>query len=216
MLFSSAKKATTLRKQRLKTLQDTAQDNRKEIERKLKEAKAVDQQLAQVLSDTHELTSSIQEKLASHLKITRNTLKNICHNVREGIVILDNEGKVIEANEAFIKMCIFGDELVGTNFKSLCMRTHPTADGKPFEIDSNFKGIAEDVFKNKKFAEPLLPEVVIEIHPEGVEPFKCTFAMTTLDNSPEHVDDVSFILFFRCLKRASDSRGTTGNQAYRS
>lgn len=203
MLFSTkATKARTLRKQQM---EENALSDRKVIENKLKDAKAVDQQLAQVLSDTKELTTSIQQKLSTRLKITKNTIKTIVRNVNEGIVILNSEGIVIESNSAFESTFTCGQCILGSDFKQICNVLNPLKeDGERFILTPNFKSLSQDVFDSKNFSTEIQPEIMLEVHPCSVESFKCTFSLAALDNAPEHVDDVSFILFFRCLKRSAD------------
>lgn len=203
MLFSTkATKARTLRKQQM---EETALSDRKVIENKLKDAKAVDQQLAKVLSDTRELTSSIQLKLSTRLKITKNTIKTIVRNVKEGIVILNSAGTVIESNSSFENTFTCGEGILGSDFKQICNILNPLKeDGERFILTPDFKFLSQSIFDSKNFATEIQPEIMLEVHPCNLDSFKCTFSLSVLDNAPEHVNDVSFILFFRCLKRSAD------------
>jgi len=205
MLFSgSAKKTKQLR---LKELEETAINNRKVIDGKMKEAKVVDQQLAKILSETRELTATISQKISSRLKITQKTLKTIVTSIKEGVVILDYIGTVIETNGVFEKTFLNTDKsILGMNFKELCGTLNPkTEDGEKYALTPNFTALSTDVFnRSDKAVKIIQPEIVLEVNPIEIEPFKCIFSLSKLDNDPETVDDVSYILFFKCLKRSAD------------
>lgn len=206
MIFSKAKSANK-RKLMIKSLEDSAFNNRKVIERMLNEAKDVDQQLAKVLSETRELTTSISQKISSRLKITQKTLKTMVMSIKEGIVILDYRGVVLETNGVFEKTFLNSDSsILNINFKELCGKLEPcTEDGKRFVLTPNFLDLSPAAFNREDKAVMVIqPEIILEVHPKESEPFKCIFSLSILDNDPENVDDVSFILFFKCLKRSAD------------
>lgn len=197
LLFSSNTKKTN-QKLRLKSLEDNALKNRKEIESKLKEAKIVDQQLDQVLLDTKKLTASIQQRLSNRLKITQKTIKTICSNMSQGVVILDYLGHAVEINNSFKRM--FAINTVDFNFHKICNTLNPlTIDGKKFSTNLNFEIESDIAFKSKTFDLILQPKIELEVHPKDKEPFKCILEISVLDNNPETMEDVSFIIFCKRL-----------------
>jgi transcriptional regulator with PAS, ATPase and Fis domain len=202
MLFSRSAKT---RKLRMKSMEESHVNNRTVIEGKLKAANVVDEQLDSVLAETKALTTDIQHKLSTKLKITRNTIKTIVHSVKEAIVILDNKGTVIESNSAFEDAFTCSRRMIGLNFKEICKVLNPTTeDGKKYELTPDFNSLSQSIFDTKNFKTDIQPEIMLDVNPCHFDSFKCLFSLSILDNEPEHVSDISFILFFKCLKRATD------------
>lgn len=203
MLFLSRK--TNQRKQRLKDMQDSALLIRNDIDKKFKDTKIVEQQLADVIEETKKLTTSIQNKLSSRLKITRSTLNSVCKNLKDGVVIVDHLGKVLETNLSFEKSFLMKkDDVIGSDFKVMCKKLHAVKkDGEHFEIKQTFEEMSKlviDRIKDGSGSMIMQPETALEVHLSDDEAFKCTMTITTLDNDPVCIEDVSFILFFNCWR----------------
>ena len=203
MIFSNIKtKSSKQRQIRKMEFENTINSNNEIIQNRLKEALVVDKQLAQVISDTKELTTQIQAKLDSKLKITRSTLKSLCHNIREGMIISNYLGKVIETNKAFEDSFSLNDSAVGMNFIQICEKLNPmNEDGTKYELTQDFKALSKTIFKFKHFNAVIQSELVVEICMPGKNPFKCMFSVSVLDNSPERVEDICYVLFFKCFNR---------------
>jgi len=191
---------------RMKALEDAATINRKIIDGKLKEASIIDQQLTNLLNDTKTLTKTVREKLSGRLKINSKTLKSICRRINEGVVILNSDGIVLEANKAFEDLFLDGESIVNSKFKSICSKLEPTTeDGKKYSLTPNFKQLAQRIFDSKDFTTPIQAEISLFVNQKNhPEQSKCIFSLSVLDNDPTEVDDVTFMLFFKCLNRSSD------------
>ena len=213
------------KQQYLKELSETGARIRAEIDKKMNEVKAVDQQLNEAITDTKKLTHDITAKLNTRLKITRNSLKSIMRNLRDGIVMLDYSGRVIEMNLASFK--VKKDQFIGLDFNDLAANMGMTVDGDCLHIKSCFfEDLSIHIFdKSCKHADtdcdcsdcPVpLEELEQYLHttislPESVklktgsgEHVKCSLNFKIFDNSPSNVQDVTYVLFFKCLQRASD------------
>lgn len=191
---------------RKKALEDEATVNRKIIEGKLKEVGVIDQQLTNLLNDTKTLTKTVREKISGRLKINSKALKSICRRINEGVVILNSDGVVLEANKAFEDLFLDGESIVNSKFESICTKLNPTnADGEKFTLSPNFKQLAQKIFNSKDFSTSIQPEISLFVNQKNnPEQSKCIFSLTVLDNDPAEVDDITFMLFFKCLNRSSD------------
>jgi transcriptional regulator with PAS, ATPase and Fis domain len=191
---------------RMKALEDAATINRKIIDGKLKEASIIDQQLTNLLNDTKTLTKTVREKLSGRLKINSKTLKSICRRINEGVVILNSDGVVLEANKAFEDLFLDGNSIINNEFKSICDKLQPTNEyGEKFSLSPNFKELARSIFDSKDFITPIQPEISLFVNQkDSSEQSKCIFSLTVLDNDPNEVEDVTFMLFFKCLMRSTD------------
>ena len=229
-MFFSTKRATQRKQRIVQKVEEVTSPNRAAVKAKFLEVEAVDKQLAQVISDTKSLTSSIQDKLSTHLKITRKTLKSICQNLKEGVILVDYAGKAIEVNHSYEKM--FGatrEQVIGVDFTMITERLRAKKlNGENLMLTSNFfaalsKNInyrinceldcdicttryclqsIEDQFKGAFNPQT---EVQIMVHPSNHEkPIKVAFSFSVLDNDPIHTEDVTYILFFKILRRAED------------
>ena len=90
MFFFKKKSKLELKQQ----VTDLTSRNRKAVEEKLNELISVDAQLSQLINETKNMTLSLREKLGGYLKITRNTIKSICQNLREGVVLIDYQAPI--------------------------------------------------------------------------------------------------------------------------
>jgi hypothetical protein len=216
------------RQQRLKELEDSAKLIRAEIDKKLAEVKAVDKQLADVLTDTQHLTHSIQQKLNMRLKITRNSLKTIMHSLRDGIVILDYSGNVVEMNLASFKITD-KDHFIGKSFNELAQELEITLPGDvPFQVDPKFfEEFSTYIFEktcpslscDEDCANCVYPLSELEAYlkakirlPNSTKikirhdsTTNCNVNFKIFDNSPEDIRDVSYVLFFKRMQRIGDS-----------
>jgi hypothetical protein len=225
MIFLGITKSSKLRGDNLKQLKEAALITRNEIEKKLKDTKIIDQELAQIISDTKQLTTAINQKISTRLKITNKTLKSICHSLQDGVIIVDNKGLIVEANASFEKLFLVNKaEILGANLKELCARLDALKDGCKFEL-VDFNVISTIALehsisrKNKECSKNCGPctkncdvsamvnlNVGLEVHPAGAKSFICDVAITALDNDPEKLEDVNFILFFKCQEAPKRER----------
>lgn len=213
------------RRQRLDQVNDVAASNRAVIKARLQEVTAVDQQLFQVVSETKTLTNSIKDKLSTHLKITRNTLKSICQNLKEGVILVDYTGSVIEVNNSCERtFSLTKEAMLGKSFSQICDKLNAIKeDGGEIHLTQNFFNslstniftrinckrdcktcTAPDCLKNVEdyFKGEFNPqiEVMLRLQPPGYEKsVKCSFSFSVLDNDPESVEDITYILFFKIL-----------------
>jgi hypothetical protein len=215
-------------RKRLAQVKESSKLERGSICDRFQQVKDVDDQLAQIITDTRNLTSSIQEKLSGRLKITKNTIKSICQNLREGVVIVNYEGKVIEVNTAYEKSFIVErDAMIGMDFSEVIkQQAAAEADGSKLALTKEFfKNMSKSVFNRldcKKdcdicttrcdqtyFDGTFNPqnEAVISMKPTGKKPHMVAFSFSILDNEPESEEQVSYILFFKNLQRADDYTG---------
>lgn len=174
--------------------EDNRQKNRLAIDNKLKEINDIDIQLSKVISDTKELTHLIQEKLSMRLKITPKTIKTIVTNIREGIIILNSVGDIIEINDYFIKKYSFKSNM---NFKDICKDLKCTHDDKPFKLLIDFEDMSKKIFNMKNESNIIQDEILITIDKIDNLPFDCLFSMKVLDNDPIDKKDVCYIMFFK-------------------
>ena len=215
------------RQQRLKELEDNTKLIRAEIDKKLAEVKEVDKQLADVLTDTQNLTHNIQQKLHMRLKITRNSLKTIMHSLRDGIVLLDHSGCVVEMNLTSFKITD-KDNFIGKSFNELSQELEiALPSGSPLQISSEFfEELSSQIFNKScgvqncddDCANCSVPLSELEFYldtrlslPENVkikvgqdDSTKCGISLKIFDNSPENVRDVTYVLFFKRLQRIGD------------
>ena len=217
MIFLGITKNTKPYGENLKKLKEAALVNRSEIEKKLKDVKIIDQELAQIISDTKQLTTTINKKLSTCLKITNKTLKSVCHNLQDGVIIVDNTGIIVEANASFENLFLIPKfDVIGANLKELCTRLDTLKDGCKFEL-VDFNVISKitlehslarknkDCLKNCAkcpkscdVSSVINLNIDLEIYPPKTKSFICNVAITALDNDPEQIEDVNFILFFKC------------------
>lgn len=215
-------------RKRLAQVKESSCAERQPISSRFQQVKDVDDQLTQVITDTKNLTSSIQEKLSGRLKITKNTIKSICQNLREGVIIVNYIGKVIEVNTAYEKSFVVErDKLIDLDFSDVIKNQNATeSDGSEFILTQQFfQDISKNVFHREDckkdcsictikchenyFDGVFNPqnEAVILMKPTGKKPRAVAFSFSILDNDPMKEEDVSYILFFKNLQRADDYTG---------
>ena len=217
MMFFGITKSTKPRSDKFKQLKEAALINRSEIEKKLKDTKIVEQELTQVVMDTKTLTKIINKKLTNLLKITNKTLKSVCQSLKDGVVIVDYNGIIVETNNSFENIFLVPkDEVIGANLGELCVRLDALKDGCKFEM-IDFKEISNKALdhslarKKRDCSKNCFPcikqcedsakvnlNIDLEVYPTGSKSFLCNVAITALDNDPEQLEDVNFILFFKC------------------
>jgi len=217
MIFFGVTKNAKTRVDKLNKFKETASANRSEIEKKLKDTKILDQELSQLILDTKALAKTVNKKLTSRLKISSKTLKSVCYGLKDGVIIVDHNGIIIEANAAFEKIFLVPrEEVISANLGELCVRLDALKDGCKFEI-IDFKEISNTALKhsflrkNKQCSKNCLEcdkqceasskvnlNVELNVYPKGAKSFLCNVAITALDNDPEQIEDVNFILFFKC------------------
>lgn len=209
------------KKAHLKQIEDLGIERKKEIDKKLIEVKESTKELASMIADTKKISSTIQEKLNKKLKITNNTIKTICHTLRESVIIVNYQGEVLEINPAFEnRFSVQRNDTLGIKFIDLMKKINVNSISI---ADNFFINLSEDIFKKIeiKFNSGCkkdciscnadcnnnlnINKIMIDIQPSGfVNSIPCEINMTVIDNSPSKVEDLSFILFFNCLKRIND------------
>jgi hypothetical protein len=217
MFFTNAKHA---RRQQMSTLNDVSSNNREAIRAKMKETEAIDSQLREILKETKILTLSVREKVNSQLKITQKSIKSLCQNFGEGVVIANHRGEIVEVNDSCEN--VFGikkDTLVGQSFAYLAdkLKTEKES-GESFTLDTEFfELLSKNLFNRivcdcdcktcitprclgdiKKYFADFNPttETVLFFHPcERTQ--KAMFSFTVIDNDPDMIEDVTYIMFFK-------------------
>ena len=180
----------------------------------MKEIDAVDAQLKQVISETKSLTNSISEKLSTQLKITRKSLKSVCQNLHDGVVIINSVGKIIDINNSCLKQ--FGldkDAILGNEISFLTRLINAKREnGTTFDLgDTFFEDISHNVFyhlsnKIEKISKVNLEsynmgeiargEIHVKLTHEDIDR-KFSYSITMLDNDPTQFEDITYLVFFR-------------------
>ena len=220
MFFTNAKHA---RRQQMSTLYDVSSNNREAIRAKMKETEAIDTQLREILKETKILTLSVREKVSSQLKITQKSIKSLCQNFGEGVVIANHRGDIIEVNDSCER--VFGlkkDLIVGHSFSYLADQLKTEKEnGDSFTLDTEFfELLSKNLFNRiicdcdcdkcitprclgdiKKFFADFNPttEIALSFHQnERIQ--KALFSFTVIDNDPDMIEDVTYIMFFKLQK----------------
>ena len=209
---------TSARKSHLSALNDITSKSRSIISAKMKEVEEIDNQLKQVISETKRLTISIREKFDTQLKITKKSLRTLCQNLHDGVILVDCNGCIVEVNESC--ETIFGiskDELVSKELSHLTSLLQiKKSNGEPFDPSvSFFEALSHNIFYRLSQGDDVTdldiesyfkglaphPETKLTIiHPKnGEENF--TFSFSVLDNDPEEFEDITYIVFFRKITR---------------
>ena len=210
MFFTA--RLNTARKHQISKLDELANSTRSAIRARLKEVESVDAQLKQVIDETKQLTTHITEKLATQLKITRKTLKSVCHNLRDGVVVINSSGRIIDVNPAGTYM--FGydyDDLLGydLNFLLRLIDTKKES-GEVFELDGSFfEDMSHNIFYHLSSDINTIPKVNIDSYLIGELSHtavmskisdritKLSISISVLDNDPDQFEDITYLVFFR-------------------
>jgi PAS domain-containing protein len=196
---------TSARKSHLSALNDITSKSRSIISAKMKEVEEIDNQLKQVISETKRLTISIREKFDTQLKITKKSLKTLCQNLNDGVILVDCNGCIVEVNESC--ETIFGfskEELVSKELSHLASLLQiKKSNGEPFDPSVNFfEALSHNIFYRLSQGDDVMDlETKLTItHPKnGEENF--SFSFSVLDNDPEEFEDITYIVFFRKITR---------------
>ena len=212
-------------KSSIKNLQATAMMNRSEIDSKFKEVCDTDTQLNLLLSETKNLSEVVQKKFKTKLRITSNTLKTICHYLKDGIILLDYRGHVIDTNEAF-KKNIYGDaNIVGHDIEDIMnLLGAENNNGDRFQITSAFfENLSSNIFTNvsnhsiskdqvfdyfKKIS-TFNTDTKLSIQPlTKKHPVRVSMTLTILDNTPESLKDITYIIILNNSRRSTDGQNS--------
>ena len=199
------------RKQQTRKLNELAAETRSIIRTKLNEMEKVDEQLKKVVSETRELTSSIREKLATQLKITRKTLKSVCYNLHDGVIIVNHVGKIIDMNPASERIIGYSqDDILGHDFNFLTRMVNAKKEsGGDFELgDRFFDDLSHTIFYHLSCIEDDSPKKTLETYKieESQSEVKIKVADTerkvslsvfALDNDPTKLDEITYLVFLR-------------------
>jgi PAS domain-containing protein len=196
---------TSARKSHLSALNDITSKSRSIISAKMKEVEEIDNQLKQVISETKRLAISIREKFDTQLKITKKSLKTLCQNLNDGVILVDCNGCIVEVNESC--ETIFGfskEELVSKELSHLASLLQiKKSNGEPFDPSVNFfEALSHNIFYRLSQGDDVMDlETKLTItHPKnGEENF--SFSFSVLDNDPEEFEDITYIVFFRKITR---------------
>jgi len=189
----------------LKLAMDSASNGRAAIKSKLREAKLVEDQLTNLISETCNLTITLQEKLNSRLKLTNNSIKTIYKNLREGVILLDFKGNVLDVNESYEKIFQHTkDEFLGGDFSGVIAHMIATKlDGSSLEFSKEeFLKMSNKICKECK--DPAIEEILTFTQEGSKRKKKLSIKISLLDNAPERIEDVIYVVFFKPLNRAED------------
>jgi hypothetical protein len=227
MFFTSERK---VRAAETAAMVDALLSQKEEIKKRLEEINVINDQLHSVVSETQLLSLSVMKKLKGELKVAKKSIISICKKLREGIVLLDWQGNVVQINDAaekmfsiyekpylnkpftdLIKTMDFGhdcslphDELF---FKELSNRIlnkiHCTDHCESCTGTKSCTTCTSDKIKSElpSFFD-LENEIVTQIVlNKGGKPFRFGFSFSMLDNDPERITDVIYIFLFKELSK---------------
>jgi len=201
MFFSGASRFKE--KVGLRQVTEQAAKNHAMVRAKFKEVDEADAQFMKLISETKHLTASVSEKLDMHLKITRSTVKSICQSLRDGVVLIDFSGKIIDLNGSCEKIfTIQKDSILGDTFNHLMRALHLKLNGVQFNFSTEFfKELSEKIFGHQQLESPdgidLGQEISLSAQPAGCDKFNVVFSFSVLDNEPSKVEDVTYMVYFK-------------------
>lgn len=196
---------------------------RDEIKRKLKEMADVNIQLDTAVKETQEISVSVIKKLSKELKMAKKSITSVCSKLKEGIILVDSAGAIIQLNAS--GEALFGIEskaVVGRDFSEVVEWLDPSIDstGEQISMQKNFftKLSNKLVTKLKKWDQSenrylfcncclkkelpawfdLDNEIVINAFVSSTAtPARMAFSFSILDNDPESLKDIVYIFIFR-------------------
>lgn len=206
-------------------LEEMTSKRRQEIRGRLAEVDNVNHRLRETVKETQVISVALIGKLKKELKVAKKTLTGMTRRLKEGVVLINHIGDVIQLNPAGEKL--FGvkeEDFVGKNFKDSLGKVIQTKlpDGQPLGLKASFYSelsakIFESVKKytngqklkesNRIFKETLPhliqpdTEVPLTVKCADGKNLKLNFMFSILDNDPEDVSDITYVyLFSRCTK----------------
>ena len=201
----------TASKNHLSTINDISTKSRSLIQSRLKEVEEVDKQLKQVLSETKKLTISIREKLETKLKINRSSLKMLCQNLQDGVILVNFTGSIVEINQSCKD--IFGishDDLINKDLSYLTSKLRmKKTDGCLFDLSTNFfEALSHNIFYRlvndetnvdiESYFRGIMPQNETKLHSNfNNEEREFTISLSILDNDPDDIDDITYIIVFK-------------------
>ncbi len=205
--------------------EDTVLENmrlqKEEIKRRLETASKVDNLLKQVAAETQQMASNLSDKIKKETKLARRMYLQISKKLKEAVLIVDGDGKIIRLNAAGEKL--FGvaeTEVLGEVFSNVVATVNPvTEKGKPLEFALGFfSELSEKVLvtiatcKQGENIHGACNDCIGEIVPEYIYPDRETLLKVTLpclgktlklnvmfsilDNDPENMKEVTYVFIF--------------------
>ena len=227
MFFSKAEnKKVAVEKAALEELTRT---RREEIRRRLTEVDSVNLRLKETVKETQAISFALIGKLKKELKVAKKTLTSITRRIKEGVVLINYKGDVLQVNPAAEKL--FGvreDDFLGKNFKESlgAMLETKLPDGQPLGLKPGFYAeLSEKIFEavkqytngqkyresnrifNEMLPDMIQPEVEVPLCVKDAsgKKLKLNFMFSILDNDPEDVSDITYVyLFSRSVRNAAD------------
>jgi len=208
-------------KERENAVFDMLKTSREEIKKKLEEADKTGKLLKRTVEATQKLAQSLSDKINKETKLARKTYLQISKKLREAVLIIDGEGRIIRLNAAGEKL--FGvneNDVLGQQFSNVVASVNPvTLKGQSIEFPLGFFGnLSEKIIdrvNNCKAGENkhgVCNTCVGEMVPEYIYPdrettfkirvphfkraLKLNVVFSILNNDPENTKEVTYVFIF--------------------
>ena len=196
--------------------------NRKaEIKEKLEVVSKINEQLMVAVRETQATSVELIKKLKSELKVAKKSLTSVCEKLKDGVLLADHTGAVIQANKAVETM--IGAKVIGRKLDEL-VESIATLDGKKldgikFQFTPEFFGDLSDKLLarieagctvstkhnicNRCLSEQLLSHFNLTGDVTLTACLNCpgrpevSFSFSILDNDPESLADLIYIIVIR-------------------
>lgn len=192
------------------------------IKQRLNEVGSFSAQLQEEVLKTQVASFSIMSKLKHEFKIAKKSLTSICQKMVSGVVIVDHDGGIIALNQAAATLFdVEADAYIGQDLNELISSIDPVGPLKPLQVDKTyFSQMSELLFERlscdckdnctteERLKEVLPPYFDIDKDVKTVltttskKKITINMAFSVLNNDPEHVNDVTYIFFFRTPAKA--------------
>jgi PAS domain-containing protein len=195
---------------------------RAEIQKRLEEVSELNTQLAAVVQETHSISAAVMDKLKKELKIAKKSLTSICRRLKEGVLLVNNTGQVVEVNTAGQKMLgVTSTDLIGRQLTEMVSWVKGENQTTPIVLSVDFfENLSTNLLEraitdhtvDKDRIDDLLPEflnfeheITLDVHLAKIgQPFKFFMTFSILDNDPENLNDVTYIFLFRPINTRAD------------
>lgn len=192
-------------------------DQKRQIKKKLEMVKHINKELGTAVNETKELSKNLSVKLKKNLKSSKEELvSSMCENLKEGIIILNHCGNIIQINSAAEKLLkikksdVLEKSLINLlnitdvnvrafeNFSKIIIKT----------INNNLNGKTKFIkIKDLIYKEHFLGcNILYDNFPVNLILPRCkkesTFLIniSILENSPSDLDDINYVLTIEKLK----------------
>lgn len=204
---------------------DNLTAQREEIKKKLEKLSEVNKQLELAVRETQAISVKLIEKLNKELKVAKKSITSICSKLKEGVILVDASGKIIQLNPAGEKLFgIKNKVVVGKQFQEVIAWLDPIIiDGhetqKVIMAPEFFEDLSSRLLNDFKSWDPSVNRYVycneclkkevpglFDLEKEKVlsaysscqqEPVEVTFTFSILDNDPNDANDLIYIFIFR-------------------